>query len=293
MSAKTDFQDIYRNWYHGDDQTLKDLLYKLAGEVYDAQQDPTYPGLTTITKSETLSEAHNREILLVTADSTLTLPATAEGFRFIIVNAGSDGTVAITVSPNASDKIMGSFTDGRVKVTMTGTDDKDLVNTKATAKKGDTLILVSDGSAGYYIEQATGIWTEESQTRLGIISEQSTVTDNTTLSAADSGKTYNIATDEKVFTLPAIAAANIGMKFRFRNTGADGAVALTISPNASDGINGSIANAAADSVAGGVVNKDLVNTKATANCGDWVEIEAVALTKWFITGGVGIWASEG
>lgn len=118
------------------------------------------------------------------------------------------------------------------------------------------------------------------------------VTDDLTLTEDDSGKSLNIATDAKTFTLPAISADNLGMKFKFRNTGADGAVALTISPNAVDGINGTVANAAADSVASGTVDKDLVNTKTTANKGDWIEIVAVALTEWYVVGGVGIWASE-
>jgi len=121
---------------------------------------------------------------------------------------------------------------------------------------------------------------------------QETVTDSFSVTSDDSGKTYNVGVDAKVITLPLITVAKLGMKFRFRNTGADGAVALTISPNAADGVNGTVANAAADSVASGVVNKDLVNTKATANNMDWIEIEAVAVTKWAITGGVGIWASE-
>ena len=123
--------------------------------------------------------------------------------------------------------------------------------------------------------------------------EQVLHTDNVTLTTSDSFKSHNIATDAKVFTLPAITADNIGMQFTFRNTGADGDVLLAISPAATDSINGTIANSAADSVASGVVNKELRNTKTTANNGDWVTIEAVALTKWFITGGVGIWASEG
>lgn len=119
-----------------------------------------------------------------------------------------------------------------------------------------------------------------------------TVTADTTLTEDDSGKTYNIATDGKTFTLPKITADNIGMKFRFRNIGADGTVGLTISPDAADGINGSIPNSAADSVASGEVGKDLVNTKSTANKGDCVEIEAVALTAWYTNSGVGIWASQ-
>lgn len=123
-------------------------------------------------------------------------------------------------------------------------------------------------------------------------SSQNTVTASTTFTAADAGKEYNIATDALVMTLPLIDANNIGMTFTFRNTGADGNNLITLAPNAADGFNGSIANAAADSVASGVVDKDLVNTKATSNNGDFVTITAVAATKWYVTGGVGIWASQ-
>ena len=123
-------------------------------------------------------------------------------------------------------------------------------------------------------------------------SNPTTVIVDKTLTEDESGQTFNIATDAKTFTLPLISATNLGTKYRFRNTGADAAVALTISPNALDAIHGTVANAAADSVAGGAVNKNLVNTKTTANKGDWIEIEAVAATEWYITGGVGIWASE-
>ena len=123
--------------------------------------------------------------------------------------------------------------------------------------------------------------------------KETTVTATTTFTAADAGTTtWNVATDAIVMNLPAITAENLGMEFRFRNTGADGAVLLSIDPASADGINGSIANAAADAVASGVVGKKLNNTKATANNGDYVILKAVALTKWFIVGGVGIWASE-
>lgn len=422
MTSRETFQAKYAGGFYGDESSLKKRFEELAGEVYDAQTDPTQPDVTIVTDNKTLSELDNNNILVVTADAkTLTLPATTEGLRFFVVNGGAAGTVGITVSPNASDKIMGgysydglsvrlsgtdnkdlvntkatalkgdylilvadgvdgwyvehavgvwteegqvvsgkldtietvtantnllaahsgktiacatngvaftlpatvagyrykilntgadgaagitvspnssdkimgAFDNGAIKVVMSGTDNKDVVNTQATAKNGDYIVLVGDGAAGWYIEDATGVWTEESQVSLGIISEQVTVVDNTVLTAADSGKTYNIATGAKTFTLPLITAANIGMKFRFRNIAADDAIALTISPNASDGIAGTIANTAADSVASGEVGKDLVNTAAGSNSGDWVEIEAVAATKWFITGGVGVWASEG
>jgi len=123
-------------------------------------------------------------------------------------------------------------------------------------------------------------------------SRQNTITATGDIAAGDAGIDQNVATDALVLTLPKIEAGNLGMTFLFRNTGADGNNIITLSPNAADGINGSIANAAADSVASGTVDKDWVNTKATANKGDYVILKAVALTAWYIVGGVGIWASE-
>lgn len=125
-----------------------------------------------------------------------------------------------------------------------------------------------------------------------VIKPQVTVTASTTLTTADTGKDYNVATDALVVTLPAITSSNIGIEFTFRNTGADGNNILAISPASTDGISGTIPNASADSVASGVVDKNFSNTKATANNGDYVTLRAVDLTKWFITDGVGIWASE-
>jgi len=123
-------------------------------------------------------------------------------------------------------------------------------------------------------------------------SKQHTITSTVDVVAGDAGIDQNVATDALVITLPKIEAGNLGMTFLFRNTGSDGNNILTLSPNAVDSINGTIANSSADSVASGVVDKDWVNTKATANKGDYVILKAVALTEWYIVGGVGIWASE-
>lgn len=133
--------------------------------------------------------------------------------------------------------------------------------------------------------------------------KQSTITSSVTLTEADAGIDYNIATDALTVTLPLITADNIGMEFLFRNTGAEGNNIITLSPNAADGIYGTLSfgtgtNASANTAdslcleASGTVNKDLINTKATANRGDWVRLRAVATTQWWIEGGIGIWASE-
>src|SRR6056297_1501615 len=72
-----------------------------------------------------------------------------------------------------------------------------------------------------------------------------TLSDNTTLTAAQNGGVFLVDTDAKTITLPATAE---GLKYTFVNAGADGDVALTVSPAAGDAIIGSIPNSAGDSV---------------------------------------------
>lgn len=118
------------------------------------------------------------------------------------------------------------------------------------------------------------------------------ITASETVDLGDSGTVVGIATDALELTLPEITAQNLGATFSVINIGADGNNIITISPNAVDAIHGTIANAAADSVASGALDKDIINTKATANKGDRITLVAVALTEWYITEGVGIWPSE-
>lgn len=118
--------------------------------------------------------------------------------------------------------------------------------------------------------------------------EQTTISTSSSVKANQAGEEFNIATDALVITLPAITSENIGMEFTFRNTGADGNNIITLSPASTDAIHGTVAAVQS----GGVDDKDWINTKATANKGDWCSIKAVALTDWYLTGGDGVWASE-
>jgi hypothetical protein len=119
-------------------------------------------------------------------------------------------------------------------------------------------------------------------------SKQETLTTSQAVKANQAGTEFNIATDALVITLPAIDANNIGMELTFRNTGADGNNIITLSPATTDAVHGTVGSVQS----GGVDNKDWINTKATANKGDWCTIKAVALTDWYLTGGDGVWASE-
>ena len=104
---------------------------------------------------------------------------------------------------------------------------------------------------------------------------------NYTVQNADSGKTFTSSTDGVVFTLPAIS---VGRVFTFVNTGADGTNALTISPNANDGIlyAGSLTD-----------NKDIINTKGTSKVGDYIVCASLNSTAhWTVVAVQGIFAKE-
>lgn len=116
-----------------------------------------------------------------------------------------------------------------------------------------------------------------------------TIIANTTLSNTDSGTNYLVGTDALVLSL---SAAKDGVRLRVFNSGADGNNIVTISPIAGEAIIGTIANSHADSVSGGVAGKDIINTKATANKGDYIDLLGVTSIGWYIDGGVGVWASE-
>ena len=108
-----------------------------------------------------------------------------------------------------------------------------------------------------------------------------TKTSNYTVTTGDSGKTFVSATDGVVFTLPAIAT---GAVFKFVNSAEDGTNTLTISPNASDGIQ--YAGSATD-------DKDLINTKSTSRQGDYVVIASLDSTaNWSVTEVRGTFAKE-
>ena len=82
-----------------------------------------------------------------------TLPSIAIGNTITFVNNAVDGTADLTISPAALDGIT---------YAGSSTDDKDLINTKATAKRGDFVTLASlDGVVAWQVVAARGIWAKE------------------------------------------------------------------------------------------------------------------------------------
>ena len=82
------------------------------------------------------------------------LPAIAVGYVFKFANNAPDGANALTISPNASDGI---------NYVGSSTDDKDLINTKATSKQGDFVVIASlEQTDHWQVTQVRGTFAKES-----------------------------------------------------------------------------------------------------------------------------------
>ena len=93
------------------------------------------------------------KLFCVSVDCTITLPATAVAVTAAFLCVGAFGTAQITLSPVADDKIMGP--------NIAGANSKDLVNTKATARRGDFCILRFGHTDGPVVEGLNGTWLTE------------------------------------------------------------------------------------------------------------------------------------
>jgi|19_taG_2_1085344.scaffolds.fasta_scaffold00234_37 hypothetical protein len=124
-----------------------------AADIKDLIEAPT-DIVETKTADYTLVAADSGKTFIAGAvDLTFTLPATISGFKATFIVATVSATTGCSISPNASDKIIGNA--------FAGTDDKDAINTAATDVAGDAIEIVGDGSDGWYIKNIIGTWALE------------------------------------------------------------------------------------------------------------------------------------
>ena len=84
----------------------------------------------------------------------LTLPAIADGLGGItILYVGAFGGCKVTIDPGAVDMILGPD--------ITGADNKDLLLTKATSRRGDFVTLNLGDADGYVVTEMRGTWARE------------------------------------------------------------------------------------------------------------------------------------
>lgn len=105
--------------------------------------------------SATLAAVDTGRLLCCATDAViLTLPAIADGLGGVkILNVAAYGVSGVKIAPNAADMVLGPG--------ITGADNKYIINTKATARRGDYVVLDLGDADGYVITEMVGTWARE------------------------------------------------------------------------------------------------------------------------------------
>lgn len=122
-------------------------------------KDPyaAWPVRETLAGIKTFDAEDSGKAFFVTAaadDAALTLPAVADGLAGILIVAiGAFGTTKVKIDPAAADAIRGPD--------ITAADNKDLILTKATQRRGDLVLLEGGDADGYVATRLVGTWVRE------------------------------------------------------------------------------------------------------------------------------------
>lgn len=101
----------------------------------------------------TLDLEDTGKAIFCTVDAVITLAATAVGGIYRLVCMGPYSTVQVSADPVAGDLI--------IAPNSSGADNKDYVNTKATAQRGDFIELAHDSANGPVVTNRKGTWLKE------------------------------------------------------------------------------------------------------------------------------------
>lgn len=128
---------------------LQGVLEELEGEILKRV-------VNLAAATQALTAAQSGQKFVGAVDAVFTLPAAAAGTKGVwyefetgAVSAG----VGLAISPAAADHIRGNG--------LTAVDNKDLINTAATDRLGDSARIYCDGVDGWVIEHVIGTWAKE------------------------------------------------------------------------------------------------------------------------------------
>lgn len=116
-----------------------------------AFQDP-WAGYTweAVSNNKTLDEQDTAKGFWVTADAkTITMPAVA-AMHCVVMNGVADAGALVTIAMATGDGV--AYKDAA------STDDKSLLNTKATARRGDYVVIEYGDANGWQVTRARGVW---------------------------------------------------------------------------------------------------------------------------------------
>lgn len=133
---------------------MPDLNLLATGLHEAAATTPIDPDAVEKTSAYTVLAGDVGKTFYVTESVAFTLPAIADYLIYKFVYLGEDGAAALTISPNAVD---GIGWDGNA------TDNKDIVLTASTAKKGDYVVIGNPANsvAAWQVLDVRGTWDKE------------------------------------------------------------------------------------------------------------------------------------
>lgn len=99
------------------------------------------------------AEDSGKVIWVDTNGVVITLPAVGGISGVIVANAAAYGVSGVAVSPNAADMIEAAD--------ITAADNKDIINTQATAQRGDFVDIYDGDANGWVVVRRQGIWARE------------------------------------------------------------------------------------------------------------------------------------
>ena len=106
--------------------------------------------------TQTLTAAQSGQKFVGAVDAVFTLPAAAaatKGVWYEFETGAVSAGVGLSISPAAADHIRGNG--------LTEVDNKDLINSGVSDRKGDSVRLYCDGVDGWVIDAVIGTWAKE------------------------------------------------------------------------------------------------------------------------------------
>lgn len=106
--------------------------------------------------TQDLTAAHSGEKFVGAVDAVFSLPpasAATKGVWYEFETGAVSTGTGLSISPAAADHIRGNG--------LTSVDDKDLINTGATDRLGDSVRMYCDGVDGWVIEAIIGTWAKQ------------------------------------------------------------------------------------------------------------------------------------
>ena len=131
------------------------VIFEIDGTNLQASTTAQKQNVNTAAASQSVTAAQSGQMFIGAVDAVFTLPAVTsalKGVWFTFTTGVASSGTGLAISPAAADFIGGNG--------LTQVVNKDLINTGATDRVGDSVTIYCDGTA-WWIEALLGTWAKE------------------------------------------------------------------------------------------------------------------------------------